>query len=77
MRRDFDMHASPEILARLAAEQREHRRRQIRTLLVLAVAITLGLGGIVYALNELARTQPAKVVIDPAKLPPIRPGPAR
>ena len=71
------MHASPEQLAWLAEAHRDKRRRQIRTLLILAVAITLGLGGIVYALNELARTQPAKVVIDPAKLPPIRPGPAR
>ena len=76
MRRDFDMHASPEQLAWLAEAHHAKRRRQIRTLLILAVAITLGLGAIVYALNELARTQPAKVVIDPAKLPPIRPGPA-
>jgi hypothetical protein len=33
----------------------------------------MGLVG--YVLYEMARNEPAKVVIDPAKLPPIRPGP--
>ena len=48
-----------------------HRQRWI-----LAVAIVAGLGGIVYALKEMARSQPEKVQIEVSKLPPVRPGPS-
>jgi len=68
---------SEDLLASLAASERDHGRRQRRALLILLVCLLLGLGVIVYAIEEVARTQPAKVVIDPAKLPPIRPGPPR
>jgi hypothetical protein len=68
---------SEDILAGLAASERDYGRRQRRTVLILLTCIVVGLGVIVYALEEVAKTQPAKVVIDPAKLPPIRPGPPR
>jgi hypothetical protein len=67
-------------LARLAAMQRDnasHQRNHRRNLVILAVSVVLGLGMIAYALHELGRAEPPRVVIDPAKLPPIRPGPAR
>ena len=59
----------------ILAQERERTRKQRRAAIILFVAVALGLGAIAYGLSELARTQPAKVVIDPAKLPPIRPGP--
>jgi hypothetical protein len=62
-------------VARLVEEEQSQRKRQMRNLVILAVAITAGMGGIVYALKEVARTQPPKVQIDVSKLPPIRPGP--
>jgi hypothetical protein len=63
-------------LLAFAADEQLMRKRQGRNLLVLAVAVVVGLGGLVYALKEVARAnQPAKVVIDPARLPPITPGP--
>ena len=63
-------------LLALVAEEDHLRKQQVRNLLVLALAVVLGLGGLAYALNEVARAnKPAKVVIDPARLPPIRPGP--
>jgi hypothetical protein len=68
---------SEDVLASLAASEREHGRRQRRTVLILLVCLVVGMGVIIYALEEVAKTQPAKVVIDPAKLPPIRPGPQR
>jgi hypothetical protein len=68
---------SEDALTSLAASEREHGRRQRRALLILLVCLVVGLGVIVFALEEVAKTQPPKVVIDPAKLPPIRPGPAR
>lgn len=68
---------SEQMLASLAASERDHNRRQRRALLILLVSLVVGLGVIVYALEEVAKTQPPKVVIDPAKLPPIRPGPPR
>jgi len=66
---------SEELLADLAASERDRGRRERRALLVLLVILAVGLGAIAYALEEVARTQPAKVVIDPARLPAIRPGP--
>jgi hypothetical protein len=66
-----------DMLARLVASERDHGRRQRRALITLLVCLVLGLGFIVYALEQVAKTQPPKVVIDPAKLPPIRPGPPR
>ena len=63
-------------LLAIVADEQSMRKRQLRNLLVLAVAVLLGLGGLAYALKEVARaTQPAKVVIDPSRLPPIAPGP--
>jgi hypothetical protein len=55
-------------------EQRQ-QKRHLRTFLILAVAVAVGLGGLVYALKEVARSQPDKVVVDPSRLPPIQPGP--
>ena len=64
-------------LLEYAAREHVQRKRQVRNLVILALVVTLGLGGIVYALRELGRAQgPAnKVFIDPSRLPPIRPGP--
>jgi hypothetical protein len=63
-------------LLALVADEQRMRKRQVRNLLILALAVSLGLGGLVYALKEVARAnKPAQVVIDPARLPPIRPGP--
>jgi hypothetical protein len=66
-----------ERLLRIAAREHRDRSHQARNLAILAIAVAAGLGGITYALKEVARSQPqqAKVVIDPAQLPPIRPGP--
>lgn len=58
-------------LAALAAEEHGRRRSQWKALVILAVSVAVGIGALVYALSEVARTQPAKVVIDPAKLPPV------
>jgi hypothetical protein len=71
------LYLDQEILERLAADERKHRRQQVRYAVILAVSLALGAGAIVYALNELGKSQPEKVVIDPAKLPPIPPGPPR
>lgn len=71
------LYLDQEILERLAADERKHRRQQVRYAVILAVSLALGAGAIVYALNELGKGQPEKVVIDPAKLPPIPPGPPR
>jgi hypothetical protein len=69
------LHIDTDTLARLAANERAHRRQQKRIMVILAITVALGVGGVLYAVNELGKTQPAKVAIDPAKLPPIRPGP--
>jgi hypothetical protein len=60
----------------MAAQEHVRRKRQTRNLVVLALAVALALGGIVYAVKEFARSQQPvnKVVIDPSQLPPIRPG---
>lgn len=72
------LHVDPATLAKLAANERAHRRVQKRLALVLAIAVILGIGGLLYALNEWGQSQRAPVVeVDPAKLPPIRPGPPR
>ena len=58
------------------ADERLRRKRHARNVVILALAVLLGLGGLVYAVKEVARAnRPAQVVIDPARLPPIRPGP--
>ena len=62
-------------ITHILAQEQERQRKQRRAAVILFVAIALGVGAIAYGLSEMARTQPAKVVIDPAKLPPIRPGP--
>ena len=64
-------------LLELVADGQLMRKRQVRNLLILALAVGLGLGGIVYALKEVGRANqpPAASAIDPARLPPIRPGP--
>jgi hypothetical protein len=61
----------------LVAEARAHRRSQMRALIALAIAIAVGLGGLAYALKEVARSQPARTAIDVSNLPPIQPGPGR
>ena len=59
----------------LVNEEDLWRRRQVRNLVILALAVAVALGGLVYAVGEVARSQRAdKVVIDPKSLPPIRPG---
>ena len=63
-------------LVELIADERQMRKRQVRNLLILALAVTLGLGGLVFALKEVGRTAPSgAAVVDTARLPPIRPGP--
>ena len=63
-------------LLELAADERLLRKRQVRNLAILVLAVLLGLGGLVYALKEVGRAnRPAAVAVDPAHLPPIRPGP--
>lgn len=63
-------------LLALVDEEQRMRKRQLRNLLILALAVSFGLGGLLYALNEVAKAnRPAQVQIDPARLPPIRPGP--
>jgi hypothetical protein len=57
-------------LARLADSENRRLGSQRRTLVILMVCVGLGLGVIAYALHEVVRSQPAKVVIDFAKLPP-------
>jgi hypothetical protein len=60
----------------LVADERLMRKRQVRNLLILAVAVLVGLGGLMVALKEVARTNPpSAAAVDPARLPPIRPGP--
>jgi len=76
----MDTHLHPgtpsDALLRLAAEEHQRRKHHVRVMLILAVSIAAVLGGIVYAIKDVARSQqPDKVVIDPARLPPIRPGP--
>ena len=71
------LHIDTDILARLAESERTSRRRQKWIVLILVIAVAAGLGGILYGVSELGKSQPAKVAIDPAKLPPIRPGPAQ
>jgi hypothetical protein len=69
------MRTSPDLL-QYAADEHRQRKRYLRTFVILAVCVAAGLGGLLYALREVARSQqPDKVVIDPSRLPPIRPGP--
>ena len=70
------MRTDHETISRLASEEQSRQRHQGRNLAILAVAIVAGLGGIVYALKEMARSQPEKVQIEVSKLPPVRPGPS-
>lgn len=56
-------------------QESERRRKQRLALAILAASIAFGMGALVYAVKEVARTQPSKVVIDPAKLPPVRANP--
>ena len=64
-------------IGRIVAEERANRRTQLRTALILAVSVALGLGAIAYGLREVARSQPAPAPVDVSKLPPIQPGPGR
>ena len=59
-------------IAHLAAEEDHRRRSQRRVLAVLGLCIALALGGLVYTVNELARTQAKPVPIDVSQLPPAR-----
>ena len=61
-----------------SAEQGERhtQRRVLVVLAVIVVALAAALGWAVYRDRD-GRGARAPVVIDPAKLPPIRPGPAR
>ena len=69
------MRTSPHLLEYAAQEHRQ-RKRHLRTLVILAVCVAAALAGLVYALKEVSRSQqPDKVVVDPSRLPPIRPGP--
>ena len=53
-------------------------RNQKRMLVALIVGVAVVVGGIVGAVVYISHKQSGKpVVIDPAKLPPIRPGPPR
>jgi hypothetical protein len=50
-------------------------RNQKRMLVALIVAVAVVVGGIVAAVVYVSHQSGRPVVIDPAKLPPIRPGP--
>ena len=71
------LHIDADTLARLGENERTRRRRQKVIVLILVIAVAVGLGGLLYGVAELGRSQSVKVAIDPAKLPPIRPGPAQ
>ena len=63
-------------LLALVADHQLARKRQRRNLAILALTVAAGLAGLLYAIGEVARSQQVtQSVIDPAKLPPIRPGP--
>ncbi len=68
---------TPEMAASIAAAEHDDRRRQKRLALIFSVIVAIGMGLVVYVMYEMARNEPPKVVIDPAKLPPIVPGPRR
>ena len=71
----FEPRLAHEKLLRAAAAEHEARKRHVRTLVILAVSIAAALGGLVYALKEVSQSQQAgQAVIDPSRLPPIRPG---
>ena len=54
------------------------QRSQKRTLIGITVGALIGVAAIVVAIAYVSNRQEAKpVVIDPAKLPPIRPGPSK
>jgi hypothetical protein len=65
---DRNLHA----MASLVADEDRRRRSQQRVIMVLAVCVTLGLGGLAYIVKELARSQPQPVPIDVSKLPPAK-----
>lgn len=65
-----------EKLLRAAAAEHGQRKRHVRTLVILAVSIAAALGALLYGLKEVAQSQQAgQAVVDPSRLPPIRPGP--
>lgn len=66
-----------ELAEKLAVVDEAHRRHQRRWLAVILVAAALAVAGIAAMVAEVQRTVPPPVAIDPAKLPPIRPGPPR
>jgi hypothetical protein len=58
-------------------ETKAHRNQK-RMLVGLIIGVVLVVGGIVGTVVYVSQKQSGKpVVIDPAKLPPIRPGPSR
>ena len=72
----FEPQLAHEKLMRVAADEHRQRKRHVRTLLILAVSIAAVLGGLVFALKEVSQSQQAgQAVVDPSRLPPIRPGP--
>ena len=64
------------LVDRIEASEVTERRTQVKLLLAILVIALLVAGGIVWGLKT-RQDQPVPVVIDPAKLPPIRPGPPK
>lgn len=64
------------LVDRIEASESAERRTQRRLLIVILVIALVIAGGIAWGLHA-RQGKPTAVVIDPAKLPPIRPGPPK
>lgn len=58
-----------------AGESTERRTQRRLLIVILVIALAVG-GGLLWGLH-FRQGKPTPVVIDPAKLPPIRPGPPK
>ena len=67
----------PGLAEKVEAARLADRRRQRRYLAAIVAGVLLAGGALVYVVSEMGRSTPAKVVIDPAKLPPIQRDAAR
>jgi hypothetical protein len=67
----------PGLAEKLAQVRRRERRVQLRLLAAIVAGALLVGGAALYAVSQLEGESPPRVVIDPAKLPPIEPGPPR
>ena len=63
------------LVDKMETTEADERRLQRRTILIVAAVVAVVAGLVLYAVLRNPRTDP--VVIDPAKLPPIKVGPQR